>query len=84
MKHVVITGPQACGKTRNKAALAKHFGCQNIVDGADFRQIRKSVVSAQIKTLYLTYESMPRGFDRSLCDVHQFHDAMQSAGLTVS
>lgn len=29
---VLIHGPQGCGKTRNAAALAAHFGCSHIVD----------------------------------------------------
>lgn len=30
---VVIYGPQACGKTRNAAALARHFGLTRVLDG---------------------------------------------------
>lgn len=30
---IVIHGPPACGKTRNKEALRRHFGCRRIVDG---------------------------------------------------
>lgn len=29
---IVVYGPQGCGKTRNKAALAAHFGLSNIID----------------------------------------------------
>lgn len=28
----IVYGPQACGKTRNAAALAKHFGLSRVVD----------------------------------------------------
>ena len=33
MKTVIVYGPPRCGKTRNKASLAKHFGCDTVVDG---------------------------------------------------
>jgi hypothetical protein len=32
---VVIHGPQGCGKTRRAQALARHFGCERIVDDWD-------------------------------------------------
>lgn len=30
----IVYGPQACGKTRNKNALAAHFGHSTVIDGA--------------------------------------------------
>jgi tRNA A37 N6-isopentenylltransferase MiaA len=32
MKTVIVYGPAACGKTRNKYEIAKHFGCDTVVD----------------------------------------------------
>lgn len=29
---VIITGPQGCGKTRNGAALARHYGKRRVID----------------------------------------------------
>lgn len=29
---IVIYGPQGCGKSRNKAALAAHFGMGQVID----------------------------------------------------
>lgn len=80
MKHVLIHGPMACGKTRNKQKLAKAFGCQNVVDGAALREIKVSVERAAIKTLYLTTD-VPAGLDTGRCDVVDFYDAMHKAGL---
>jgi len=33
MTHVIFHGPQASGKTKNQAAVAKFFGIKNIVEG---------------------------------------------------
>lgn len=30
--HVIVYGPQGCGKTRNADKLAAYFGCQKIVE----------------------------------------------------
>ncbi|HRO60252.1 MAG TPA: hypothetical protein PK177_13975 [Burkholderiaceae bacterium] len=35
----MIYGPQGCGKTRNAAALAQHFGCEKVVDDWDGTQM---------------------------------------------
>jgi hypothetical protein len=35
MSIYIVYGPQACGKTRNKHAIAKHLGCDIIVDEWD-------------------------------------------------
>jgi hypothetical protein len=32
---VIVYGPPASGKTRNAAALARHFGCRQIIDDWD-------------------------------------------------
>lgn len=82
MKHVVIYGPAACGKTRNKSKLAKAFGCHNIVDGASLHEIKASLERSTVKTLYLTNEALPpHGGEARRADVVEFHDAMRQAGL---
>lgn len=82
MKHIVICGPAACGKTRNKHKLAKAFGCRNISDGASLHEIKVSVERATVKTLYLTNE-ITSGADMigRRAEVLDFHDAMRRAGL---
>ncbi len=35
MSTIIVHGPQGCGKTRNAAAIAAHFGCTQIVDEWD-------------------------------------------------
>ncbi len=40
MDSVVVYGPQGCGKTRNAEALARHYGCAEIVDEFDTRSAR--------------------------------------------
>lgn len=35
MKTVIVYGPMACGKTRNAARIAAHFGIDTIVDDWD-------------------------------------------------
>lgn len=35
MKTVIVHGPRACGKTRNAARIAAHFGIPTIVDDWD-------------------------------------------------
>lgn len=80
MKHVVIYGPQACGKTRNKAKLAKAFGCHNIMDGYSMSEIRASAARATVKTLYLTCER-PGPAIRHGAEVHDYFDAMRKAGI---
>ena len=32
MPTVIVQGPMACGKTRNRVALARHFGCLIVVE----------------------------------------------------
>lgn len=82
MKHVVIHGPAACGKTLNKSKLAKAFGCQNIMDGASLHEIKTSLERATVKTLYLTNDvHRQHGIEGRRCDVVEFHDAMRQAGL---
>lgn len=36
MRIVYIHGPAGSGKTRNAAALAKHYGCKHIADNGDW------------------------------------------------
>lgn len=79
MKHVVVYGPAACGKTRNKGALARAFGCRNIMDEVQERELLKPV-HRTIKTLFLTIER-PRRLDPKHFEILPFAEAMREAGL---
>lgn len=79
MKHVVIYGPQACGKTRNKAALAKAYGCGNIVDEAGKHDLRGRIQHSQ-KTLFLTVDR-PHRINPAEFELVPFAEAMRTAGL---
>lgn len=81
MKHILVHGPKACGKTRNKDQLAKAFGCQAIVDDMLSSQIKRRVGDAKVKTLFLSYE-VPGKALAQLVDVVSFDDAMRKAGLS--
>lgn len=35
MRTTIVHGPQSCGKTRHAEALARHFGCDRVVDDWD-------------------------------------------------
>lgn len=80
MKHVLVYGPQACGKTRNKDSLAKAFGCRSIVDGLLLSEIKRQADTATVKTLFLTFEVPGAALARRV-DVVPFDDAMRKAGL---
>jgi hypothetical protein len=84
MKHVVVYGPAACGKTRNKGALAKAYGCSNIMDEVAARDLNSQVMRSN-KTLFLfTSSSTPRigaAVDDRYFDVVPFAEAMRVAGL---
>lgn len=75
LKHVLVHGPQACGKTRNKDRLAAALGCAAIVDGEHWTQIKRQVRSATVKTLFLTCDPPTKGL-AELVDVVPFHVAM--------
>ncbi len=82
MKHVVIYGPGGCGKTRNKDALAKAFGCGVIYDGISLHHFKAKGFEAQQKTLFLTAD-VPDLTDHGLArraEVHAFADAMRVVG----
>lgn len=34
-RSIIVHGPQACGKTRNRVALARHYGLSQILDDQD-------------------------------------------------
>lgn len=83
MKHVLVYGPPACGKTRNAAALAKAFGCPHIVDGAHPHEIEALASKATVSTLFLALEGLAQGhqIEALAVEAHAFHDAMRKAGL---
>lgn len=68
---VIVHGPQACGKTRNSAALMKHFGCNKITD--DWYNGRCTLKPG---TLALTTDAPP--FDVKGAKVVSFSDAMKA------
>lgn len=79
MKHVVVYGPAACGKTRNSAALAKAYGCEKIVE--EFLD----GIERPAKTLFLLTSSgppkIPAAVDRRFVEIVPFAEAMRVAGL---
>lgn len=48
---IIVHGPRACGKTRNKDALARHFGLANILDDQDPNELPSGI---RCNTLILT------------------------------
>lgn len=66
---VIIYGPQGCGKTRNSAALAKHFGKVFILDYDS--AIRPDAYPAD--AIVFTNTELPGAIP--------FDDAMRAAGL---
>jgi len=72
---VIIHGPQACGKTRNSAALMAHFGCTTLVDPWNGRSPLPS------NALALTHE-LPEDAAGSL--VLGFDEACRLAGINAS
>lgn len=70
---IVIHGPQGCGKTRHAQALAKHFGCDRIVDDWEGEDRRAG-------TLVLTNDVEPASILPGMV-VLPFADAMRRAGL---
>ena len=72
---VIIHGHQGCGETTNKDALAKHFGCSQVVD--DWTPWRNITVGA----LHLTCSPITgkafREADRLRAQVIDFELAMQ-------
>ena len=74
MRHVLVHGPKACGKTRNKDQLAKAFGCRAIVDDVLSSQVKRKAGDAKVNTLFLSYE-VPGKALAQLVDVVSFDDA---------
>ena len=74
---IVIHGPQACGKTRNAVALAKHFGCSSIID--DWR-------GAPLPANALALTNVPPKSPETMLGMRvlSFVDAMQQAGLAAT
>jgi hypothetical protein len=66
---VIVYGPPACGKTRASGFLARHFGCDSIVDGWNGRDVLPP------NCLALTVEKPALQGAR----VFAFHDAMLHA-----
>ena len=74
---IIVYGPQACGKTTNAEALAKHFGLNKIHD-----EWMPSVTSVEKQnTLILTNEVPTELLAITHCKVISFNDAMRQAGL---
>lgn len=75
----IVSGPMACGKTRNSAALQERFGCHTVIDdytlyrGRDGRPLPRNLDGC----LLLTYEpvdALKRRFPNA--NVVRYHDVM--------
>lgn len=77
MRHVVVYGPKACGKTRNKHKLAKHFGCRDIMDDPTPAGLAKPIERTN-KTLILV-SFLPQ-LDRAKYEVFDFQEVMRGIG----
>jgi cytidylate kinase len=83
MKHVLIHGPSACGKSRHKAELAKALNCDAIEDDVTLAMFKELAVSAGVRTLFLTNEDPGLnnfGVQRR-AEVLRYDFAMYRAGL---
>ncbi len=73
---VIIYGPQGCGKTRNKTALAQYFGLTNIIDdwtsGQDLPK----------DTLALTNDSLRFSDVSKSCAAVGFYDVIHAVVTT--
>ena len=54
-KLTLIYGPMGSGKTRNKAAFARHFGHTTVIDGVNLFRRRKEFTDDQSRR----YEALP-------------------------
>lgn len=80
---VIVHGPKACGKTRNRLLLAAYFGCSVIVD--DWRTCRPTRHSPQSLTpgaLHLTYRDPSGDSDLGAAMILRFDDALSLAATT--
>ncbi len=85
---VIIHGPMACGKTRNKQALMHAFRCDHAIDDWDGREslsltkfVRGTgVVPIGEKCLVLTNNPNPRA-PSSSAEIYSFGEAMRKSGL---
>lgn len=60
MQHVVVVGPQGCGKSRSAWKLKAHFKCDMLIDDESSRYtIEEQCRLYTRKVLFLTNESMP-------------------------
>ncbi len=82
-KSIIVYGPQGCGKTRNAARIAKHFGLVKIIDGGldANNSLRRQSPQAD-GVLYLTCEPIPNKM--SSVRVVQFSDVAKEIGITTT
>jgi len=83
---VVVHGPMACGKTRNKDALMRALGCNHVYDGWDgieqlYRAIRWSCNGDVPVGDWLILTSHPTPQAPAGTKVLPFGEAMRIAGL---
>lgn len=77
IEHIIVTGPQGCGKTRNAERIRKHFGCANVIEmDSRVSEAEVKALAMREKLLLLTCEPkpmkfVPRQFARA--KVVQFH-----------
>lgn len=56
MDHINVHGPRASGKTRSAQALARHFGCRDILDVAGRVDETVRLSKGDPRTLVLTHD----------------------------
>ena len=80
---IIVHGPAGCGKTRNAAALSRHFDLPKVLDtGRDGVRLNKLPHIAFANTLVLTNDSpelLPPAH-RSLFTLIPYDEAARAAG----
>lgn len=82
MPGVIIYGPQACGKTKNAEKFRAHFGCANIVDGAEWPRTKRDwdKFKASNDLLLVTDDGQPHGGEANR-RIYSYEEAAAEAGI---
>ena len=75
---IIVHGPQGCGKTRNKVALARHFGLANTLDDQDPHALPTGI---RCNTLILTSVDLAGVRDVAGIRVVPYAQAAAAAGI---